>query len=215
MGYFPNGTAGEMFEAEYCSKCVHNTDAGCPTMMAHVIFGYKLCNAKENEGKQILDMLIPIKDGGWNDGCAMFHAATQSELEARQFEKVPPLDQWIEWRGHKWITNGHFLVRDDGPAFTSQSPYIGKEQWTTTDLEAISKGPFVNVLAATDVYITGQEVLARVYVTAKQREVYINAAYEGMTSGLSVMQAAGSLGLAVIECSRNGDPVLYLMPCKM
>lgn len=77
MGYFSNGSEGSSFKSQYCSKCVHrngNDDSGCPVWLSHLLFSYKLCNAKDSEGKQILDILIPM-EGAFNTGCAMFHEA--------------------------------------------------------------------------------------------------------------------------------------------
>lgn len=60
MAYFPNGTAGDMFEAEWCNRCAHeDEEKGCPVMLAHILFCYELCNNKEHPGKVMLDMLIP------------------------------------------------------------------------------------------------------------------------------------------------------------
>lgn len=89
MGYFANGTEGELFEEQWCSRCVHSdvspgkepgVDPGCPVIMAHQLFGYELCNEEKHPGKVILDMLIPIKTVKASDGydvpvneCAMFH----------------------------------------------------------------------------------------------------------------------------------------------
>lgn len=73
MGYFSNGTEGDMFEATYCNKCVHEDDEkGCPVMLAHILYSYDLCNETKHPGKVMLDMLIP-RDGPWNKQCAMFH----------------------------------------------------------------------------------------------------------------------------------------------
>lgn len=67
-----------IFEEQWCSRCVHRNGpdgtTGCAVMLAHILFSYELCNEKEDEGKQILDMLIPIdKEHCDNDGCQMFH----------------------------------------------------------------------------------------------------------------------------------------------
>lgn len=67
MGYFPNGTAGEMYEAQYCSRCIHDGD--CAVMLAHLMHNYAECN----KPKSILHLLIPItKDGLDNEQCKMF-----------------------------------------------------------------------------------------------------------------------------------------------
>jgi len=66
MGYFSNGTEGEMFEEAWCSRSVHSDISGereigvdppCPVWMAHIMFAYEECNASSN-AKAILDMLI-------------------------------------------------------------------------------------------------------------------------------------------------------------
>jgi hypothetical protein len=76
MAYFPNGTAGDMFEEEYCNHCVHEGDyekgESCPVMLAHILYAYELCNKKEHPGKVILDMLIPEDKRGFPEQCAMF-----------------------------------------------------------------------------------------------------------------------------------------------
>jgi hypothetical protein len=92
VGYFANGTEGEMFEQQWCSRCVHSDwrpgkefgDADnppCPVWLAHSLHSYHLCNSPDDPGKQILDMLIPIKLVTAKDGievpvneCAMFCA---------------------------------------------------------------------------------------------------------------------------------------------
>ena len=66
MGYFPNGTAGMLFEEQWCSKCVHQEN--CAVWTAHMIHNYAECN---NDGS-ILHLLIP-KDA---DTCNMFHEPT-------------------------------------------------------------------------------------------------------------------------------------------
>jgi hypothetical protein len=68
MGYFPNGTAGEMYEEQYCSRCVHQED-GCAVWLAHLLKNYDDCN----DDSSILHMLIPrSEDGLSNEKCKMF-----------------------------------------------------------------------------------------------------------------------------------------------
>jgi hypothetical protein len=71
MGYFPNGTAGDLFEEQHCSRCVHrgHDGTGCNVMLAHILFSYTLCDKPGHEGKQILDLLIPEGERS----CSMFH----------------------------------------------------------------------------------------------------------------------------------------------
>ena len=89
MGYFANGTEGELFEEAWCSRCAHSdlgpgrelgVDPPCPVWMAHQLFAYELCNKHDDPGKQILDTLIPLSYPPAGDGipyarneCAMFH----------------------------------------------------------------------------------------------------------------------------------------------
>ena len=81
MAYFANGTEGEVYEAEYCNKCVHNLpDYGCPCLTAHSIWNYDECNNKDS----VLHKMIPmakkdivvsgetIKDFPYNEKCIFF-----------------------------------------------------------------------------------------------------------------------------------------------
>ena len=73
MGYFSNGTEGDIYEAEYCDNCVHQNGADgespCVIWTAHLLLNYEECNNKDS----ILHMLIPrSKDGPWNERCQMF-----------------------------------------------------------------------------------------------------------------------------------------------
>ena len=75
MGYFSNGTEGTNYMETYCFNCVNwkEDDYGtsCPVWDLHIRYSYELCNNKENEGKQMLDYLIPIK-ACKNLECKMF-----------------------------------------------------------------------------------------------------------------------------------------------
>jgi len=72
MGYFPNGSAGDAYEAEYCHRCIHENGkdgkSGCHVMLAHLIHNYKESNNEDS----ILHMLIPRDKEGWNQECEMF-----------------------------------------------------------------------------------------------------------------------------------------------
>jgi hypothetical protein len=73
MGYFSNGTEGEIFEARHCRRCVHFGDDGfgnddgdcCPIMFAHVCY-----QGETGAVEDILGMLI--KRNGITNECAMF-----------------------------------------------------------------------------------------------------------------------------------------------
>ena len=71
MAYFPNGTAGDMFQARCCAHCIHDADEDKPCMVwgAHLMFSY----GAEGPLKDVLDMLIPMQPNGLDAGeCAMF-----------------------------------------------------------------------------------------------------------------------------------------------
>jgi hypothetical protein len=73
MAYFPNGTAGECYEAQYCNHCVHQNgpdgESGCAVWLAHLLYSYRDCNDKDS----ILHLLIPrSKDGLSNEQCRLF-----------------------------------------------------------------------------------------------------------------------------------------------
>lgn len=71
MGYFSNGTEGDIYEEEYCVKCVHYGDDGCscPILAIHMTYNYD--QHKNQEIKSILDRLIP-REGIYNQKCSMF-----------------------------------------------------------------------------------------------------------------------------------------------
>ena len=84
VGYFANGTEGEMFRESYCYHCANWRDLndgrgpGCPIMDAHFVYAREECNSESN-AKAILDMLIPPKTIIASDGfslmineCSMF-----------------------------------------------------------------------------------------------------------------------------------------------
>lgn len=91
MAYFPNGTAGMIFEEEWCCRCVHSPldpDApGCTVWLSHLLYSYELCNEMDHPGKIILDLLI--EDGGPADPvkCTMFHERS-AELAKMQRRAV-------------------------------------------------------------------------------------------------------------------------------
>lgn len=79
MGYFSNGTEGEIYEHNFCRRCVHaqgeHGPYGCAVWQAHMQFNYAHCNDEES----ILHILIPrSEDKLENEQCAMFHEAPTS-----------------------------------------------------------------------------------------------------------------------------------------
>ena len=72
MGYFSNGTEGEIYQDRYCRRCVHygpEEGPGCPGFGAHLAFNY----GQSAEVKEIMDSLIPPGAGRGNEQCKMFY----------------------------------------------------------------------------------------------------------------------------------------------
>lgn len=66
MGYFPNGTAGMMFEEQWCNRCLHQPD--CRVWLAHLLHSYAECNNKNS----ILHLLITQTPKDSAAECKMF-----------------------------------------------------------------------------------------------------------------------------------------------
>ncbi len=71
MGYFANGTAGEVYEETYCMRCVHYSAEICPVFRLHMDWD----SAQENDlvKRSALNSFIPFIHGR-NQECKMFHA---------------------------------------------------------------------------------------------------------------------------------------------
>lgn len=92
MAYFPNGTAGMMYEEEYCCNCVHDTDERqCPILALHFLYNYDQCR-KGKTGqvvKSFLGTLIPeTKDGLGAEQCSMFLARADAEAEEAEQRRL-------------------------------------------------------------------------------------------------------------------------------
>ena len=61
MGYFSNGTEGDMYQQRYCNRCKNDVNEDCPIWLAHLI----------HNGHEILDLFIP-RAGVENRPCTMF-----------------------------------------------------------------------------------------------------------------------------------------------
>ena len=80
MGYFANGTEGDVYESRYCARCIHRDDNdGCPVMLAHVLHAYEECGSGSN-AENILELLIPRK-GAFNDQCRLFTPTDTKEAD--------------------------------------------------------------------------------------------------------------------------------------
>lgn len=71
MGYFSNGSEGEIYRARWCDRCLHDQKSGCAVYLAHLMFNYDQC--KDSKLADVLSVLIPrTKDGLDNEQCKMF-----------------------------------------------------------------------------------------------------------------------------------------------
>ena len=71
MGYFSSGTEGLDYEDQYCVRCAHNPpedEKCCPVWMAQMSYNA----SADAEAKDILAMLIPRNEDGFNEQCTMF-----------------------------------------------------------------------------------------------------------------------------------------------
>lgn len=110
MGYFANGTEGEIFQGEYCAKCVHDLKQNCPIWLLHLTWNYEQFDGDGEIKKAALDTLI-IREhrevpGGFAtivNRCTMFRPATQEERENAKLpqtaeEELKRLEAWKEGR---------------------------------------------------------------------------------------------------------------------
>jgi hypothetical protein len=84
MGYFSNGTDGQLYQEEYCERCLFdNYEKGvfCPIWNLHLSHNYEECN---NKGS-FLHALIP-RDGVHNGRCKFF--VDRGALTNLQIEKI-------------------------------------------------------------------------------------------------------------------------------
>ena len=82
MGYFSNGTEGDLYVEFYCHRCVHYREEGpdCGVMLAHLLHNYDQFRDGGEHLKSALDCLIPRITAKGSDGidiptngeCAMF-----------------------------------------------------------------------------------------------------------------------------------------------
>ena len=71
MGYFPNGTAGMVFEERFCDNCANAIDGrSCAIYDAHLIYNYDQFAEGQEKLSNVLDMLID-KD---KSECRLFRA---------------------------------------------------------------------------------------------------------------------------------------------
>ena len=88
MGYFANGTEGEIYHETYCYRCIHMLPEpyGCPCDTAHLLWNYDECN----NDNSILHKMIPRK-GVKNKQC-IFFAQKDGEIH----------NQGVEYKTNEW-----------------------------------------------------------------------------------------------------------------
>ena len=91
MGYFPNGTSGDLYQEHICERCRHHPDhddleqPSCAVWFAHMERNYKDCNNPDSP----LHILIPRNAKGENERCRMFIAKPDAPLfEASSGERT-------------------------------------------------------------------------------------------------------------------------------
>ena len=68
IAYFPNGTAGDLYQEQYCNRCIHDRESDCPIWSAHLLF-----NSGDDANRRVLDFLIPMSEDGLDAAeCRMF-----------------------------------------------------------------------------------------------------------------------------------------------
>ena len=91
MGYFSSGTEGEIYYERYCENCIHSSDNPevweCPIWDAHLLYSDKLCDTKDEPGKVMLDMFIPIDESGHNEECKMFVEKPKQQVELEDWQQ--------------------------------------------------------------------------------------------------------------------------------
>jgi len=92
MAYFPNGTAGMMYEEEYCFQCIHeNADRGCSIMLLHNLYNYdQFDKGPRGEAlKAVLETLIPTDKSGLRaEQCSLFAPVADPEAEAAEQRRL-------------------------------------------------------------------------------------------------------------------------------
>jgi hypothetical protein len=72
MGYFPNGTSGQMYKERYCDHCAHGhkNPLSCPIWYLHWELNYDQMG--DQVISHVLSQLIPRGEDGFNEACSMF-----------------------------------------------------------------------------------------------------------------------------------------------
>ena len=96
MALFANGTDQEIYEAQWCQRCLHHDEEkGCPVMTAHLVW----CG--DGRRQDVLDMLIPDEPGELGQ-CRMFmsaHPCPGASAVAYQrtlFDRFPDKEEQVD-----------------------------------------------------------------------------------------------------------------------
>lgn len=79
MGYFPNGTSGEMYESRYCETCVHygpEDGPGCPIWGLHLLHNYDQIGESDLAkvlGSALSSLIPRTPDDVGNEQCRLYH----------------------------------------------------------------------------------------------------------------------------------------------
>lgn len=109
MGYFSNGTEGDIYQTQYCSRCIHDAKENCPILAMHLLYNRdqhpEYAKTDEDRGKaiatrDILTYLIPRREDGFNGECRFFkEKGIEEEPPVRLAEVMPAMREWAAERG--------------------------------------------------------------------------------------------------------------------
>lgn len=74
MGYFSNATENDLYQEQWCNRCIHrgpDDGPGCPIMGVHFLYNYEQYKRGNETIRDILQDLIP-PEGVGNGQCKMF-----------------------------------------------------------------------------------------------------------------------------------------------
>lgn len=98
MGYFQNGTSGDMFREAYCDRCIHDDPenehdgALCPIWTLHLGWNYDAVGKQDDPAREAvrrakqeaLDAFIPRTKDGDNEKCLMFTERVNADIPGQE-----------------------------------------------------------------------------------------------------------------------------------
>jgi hypothetical protein len=91
MAYFSNGTEGEMYDRQYCDRCIHQAEEEstdeCPVKFLHMIDNYDQCGDSDRSKsvKLRLELFIPTGKDSFPEQCKMFIPNGDVEGQTKMF----------------------------------------------------------------------------------------------------------------------------------